>query len=328
MVEINHVQPLKPMPMKWLKLLLPAAGIMLSACTTTVITDDPYYEVTTAADVLLGKDLWYIDIDETIGNESANFMQIAFTLSFDNGHLRANNNLTALGNLGSGMGMEIGSYAFSGNLLKVYHDIDGLKDMRIEVVNAHKVRLTDIYTGTSYALYGYYLDEFDYEALFYDNLHYFLQEYTLWEKTYTSTYGALNDFDQENFLNFSNSGGDLLFQSSIDKPGTSPGQVYWDYQGVYTVYQVAGEPYLKTLTLDYDYLGNDYFEISVLDKATIELFHPASGTVYVFKGRYPLQYLRPAGEDSLPEGGRLRIKYDIPEMKVKRLSDETSFNLI
>ena len=50
--------------------------------------------------------------------------------------------------------------------------------------------------------------------------------------------------------------------------------------------------YLKTLTLDYDFLGNEYFELSVINDSKIELFHPASETVYEFTGRGYIQYLK------------------------------------
>jgi hypothetical protein len=53
--------------------------------------------------------------------------------------------------------------------------------------------------------------------------------------------------------------------------------------------------YLKTLTLDYDYFDNEYFELSVINDATIELFHPSSGTVYEFRGRGYIQFIRSSG---------------------------------
>jgi hypothetical protein len=50
--------------------------------------------------------------------------------------------------------------------------------------------------------------------------------------------------------------------------------------------------FLKTLTLDYDFLDNEYFELSVINDSKIELFHPASETVYEFEGRGYIQYLK------------------------------------
>ena len=52
--------------------------------------------------------------------------------------------------------------------------------------------------------------------------------------------------------------------------------------------------YLKTLTLDYDFFDNEYFELSVINDQRIELFHPSSETVYEFTGRGYIQFLREA----------------------------------
>ena len=49
---------------------------------------------------------------------------------------------------------------------------------------------------------------------------------------------------------------------------------------------------LKTLTLDYDSFGNELFELTVIDDETIELFHLASETIYEFKGRGYIQFLK------------------------------------
>jgi hypothetical protein len=59
---------------------------------------------------------------------------------------------------------------------------------------------------------------------------------------------------------------------------------------------VSGNYYLKYLTLDYDYLGNEYFELSVINDNTIELFHPTSGTLYRFTGRGYIQYKNKEGK--------------------------------
>ena len=40
-------------------------------------------------------------------------------------------------------------------------------------------------------LNGYQRTTFDYDFVFYDNIHYFLQEYEAWEKTYTSEMGVI-----------------------------------------------------------------------------------------------------------------------------------------
>jgi hypothetical protein len=131
--------------------------------------------------------------------------------------------------------------------------------------------------------------------VFYDNIHYFLQEYEAWEKTYTSEMGALNEFDYENYLQFLAGGNDSEFRSSQDVDVYDVNNIYWDYTGVYGVGNVTNNMYLKTLTLDYDYFDNEYFELSVINDATIELFHPTSGTVYEFKGRGYIQFIRSSG---------------------------------
>ena len=43
-------------------------------------------------------------------------------------------------------------------------------------------------------------DEFDYDMLFYDNIEYFMQEYTAWERTDISLTGTPNPFDEEHYL--------------------------------------------------------------------------------------------------------------------------------
>ena len=68
--------------------------------------------------------------------------------------------------------------------------------------------------------------------------------------------------------------------------------IYWDYTGVYGVGDVSGNMYLKTLTLDYDFFDNEFFELSVINDSTIELYHPNSGTVYEFAGRGYIAYYR------------------------------------
>jgi hypothetical protein len=69
----------------------------------------------------------------------------------------------------------------------------------------------------------------------------------------------------------------------------------------------------KTLTLDYDYLGNDYFEIYVINDSTVELYHMFSGTIYEFTGREFQQYLKLGNET-----GKKRVKTKNPVMNVVR----------
>ena len=71
--------------------------------------------------------------------------------------------------------------------------------------------------------------------------------------------------------------------------------------------------HLKTLTLDYDFLGNDYFELYVIDDSTVELYHVASETVYEFTGRGFVQYLK-----SKESSGKKRTKSSNRKMNVDR----------
>ena len=159
-------------------------------------------------------------------------------------------------------------------------------------INNNTIELYNPNNDTSYFLDGYQRNNFDYDFVFYDNIHYFLQEYNAWEKVFTSNYGAINEFDNENFLQFLASGNDSEFRSSQDASGTNVNNLYWDYTGLYGVGNVAGNNKLKTLTLDYDYFDNEYFELSVINDGRIELQHNASGTAYEFVGKGYIQYLK------------------------------------
>jgi hypothetical protein len=119
-----------------------------------------------------------------------------------------------------------------------------------------------------------------------------LQEYVAWEKSYTSNFGAINEFDNENYLQFLAGGNDSEFRSSQDSKGRNVNNLYWDYTGLYGVGNINGNAYLKTLTLDYDFFDNEYFELSVINDGKIELYHPRSGTVYQFVGKGYIQYLK------------------------------------
>ncbi|MGB5273252.1 MAG: nicotinic acid mononucleotide adenyltransferase, partial [Flavobacteriaceae bacterium] len=136
------------------------------------------------------------------------------------------------------------------------------------------------------------------------------QEYEVWEKVYASDGGALNDFDRENYLQFFPS----YFRSSVDEVGTATGALQWDFVGDYQVYDTENDETLKTLTLAYDFLGNDYFELYVINDVTIELYHVASGSVYEFRGRGYQQYLK-SGKGTVD---KKRTKTVRPVMKVKR----------
>ena len=286
--------------MKTVKILLSFAltATLFTSCYTEVVVDE-YNAPTISLNQVLGSyEIWYVDINKTVGYGETPFLQKAFTISFRNGVLYANNNIVGLGDNGGGFGIDVGEFDAYDMVLDVYHDIDGFSTFDVYQIDSNILELYNPNNDTSYFLEGYQRSNFDYDFVFYDNIHYFLQEYEAWEKTYTSEFGAINEFDNENYLQFLAGGNDSTFQSSQDEPGTNPTNLYWDYTGVYGVGNVTGNMYLKTLTLDYDFLDNEFFELSVINDGKIELYHPTSETVYEFEGRGYIQYLRTASSKS------------------------------
>ncbi len=283
----------KPRTMRIGKLLFGTLfiGLLVSSCYTEVVIEDDFIEespINTAL-ALESFDLWYVDINATKGNGEVPFLQRAFTISFDRGTVYANNNMVGIGKTGGGLGIDVGVYDTLTGAVEIDHDVDGLWLLEVYAINGSTIELLDTRSNTSYVLRGYQKSNFDYDMVFYDNIHYFLQEYEVWEKTYTSEVGAVNEFDNENYLQFFS---DESFRSSVDGIGTSLANLVWDYEGNFEVFDVANDASLKTLTLDYDFLGNDYFEVYVINDSTIELYHVASETVYEFKGRGYIQYLK------------------------------------
>jgi len=292
---------LKQTDMKTIKLLFSASlvAVLFTSCYTEVLVEDEYIEETpsiTLNQLLNSYELWYVDIDRSSGNGNVPFLQRAFTISFTNGTVSANNNLVGIGDQGYGYGIDVGYYDTFDFVLDISHDVDGFYSFEVTQLNDNEIKLYFPNSNLSYVLVGYQRSTFDYDALFYDNIHYFLQEYISWEKTYTSDFGNLNEFDNENFVAFLAGGGDGNFLSSQDPNGTNANDVYWDYTGIYNVDDVPNNRYLKYLTLDYDYLGNEYFELNVVNDNTIELYHESSGTLYRFKGRGYLQFKNKQGK--------------------------------
>jgi hypothetical protein len=287
------------------------ATLMVSCYADVIIEDDFIEESTFNTDqVLQSFDLWYIDINATQGNGEVPFLQRAFTVSFDRGVLYANNNIVGIGKTGGGYGIDVGTYGTLRGIVDIDHDIDGRWALEVFAINRNTIELYDARSDTSYFLKGYQTNTFDYDMVFYDNINYFIQEYDAWEKIYTSETGALNDFDDENYLQFLPN----FFRSSLDMPGTSISNLQWDFEGNYEVYNVQGDNSLKALTLDYDFFSDDYFELYVINDSTIELYHPDSGTTYEFRGRGYQEYLKSAKGDK----SKKRTKSSNPTMKVKR----------
>ena len=192
-------------------------GSLMTSCYTEVIVEEEYImESAFNTDrVLQSYDLWYVDINATEGNGEVPFLQRAFTISFNNGTVFANNNLVGIGKTGNGLGIDVGYYNTLRGTVEIDHDIDGLWLLDVFAVNGNTIELYDGRSNTSYYLKGYQRNNFDYDLVFYDNIDYFLQEYEVWEKIYTSDEGALNDFDRENYLQFFPS----YFRSSVDRSG-------------------------------------------------------------------------------------------------------------
>ena len=283
--------------MKTLKLLSGFAlvAILFTSCYTEVIVDDFNNTPSISLNQLLNSyELWYVDINQTTGFGETPFLQIAFTLSFRNGTLYANNNLVGFGTQGNGFGIPVGDYTTSNMILDIYHDIDGFETFDVYQIDNNTIELYNPNNDTSYFLDGYQRNTFDYNFIFFDNIHYFLQEYEAWEKTYTSEVGVLNEFDNENYLQFLAEGNDSEFRSSQDIDIANVNDIIWDYTGVYGVQDVTDNMYLKTLTLNYDFFENEYFELDVINDGLIELYHASSGTYYEFEGRGYIQFLRTA----------------------------------
>lgn len=296
--------------MKTIKLLsgFALAATLLTSCYTEVVVEDPidYAPNISLNQLLSSYELWYVDINQTTGYGETPFLQIAFTLSFRGGTLYANNNLVGFGSQGNGFGIPVGDYNAYDMILDVYHDLDGYQTFDVYQINSNTIELYNPFNDTSYFLKGYQRNNFDYDFVFYDNIHYFLQEYKAWEKTYTSEMGAINEFDNENYLQFLSGDNDSEFRSSQDVNVYDINNIYWDYTGIYGVANVANNMYLKTLTLDYDYFDNEYFELSVINDANIELYHPASGTVYKFRGRGYIQYMRSSGDSKTSKTSKIK----------------------
>ena len=307
--------------MKTIKLLTGFALIatLFTSCYTEVVVDDynGYNDPIpiNINQVLNSNELWYVAVEETIGYGESPFLQIAFTVSFRNGTLYANNNLVGIGSQGNGYGIAIGYYNAYDNILDVDHDIDGNDSFDVYQIDNNTIELYNPFTDTSYFLHGYQRSNFDYDFVFYDNIQYFLQEYEGWEKTYTSNFGALNEFDNENYLQFLSGGNDNTFRSSQDANGINPNNLYWDYTGLYGVGNVSGNMYLKTLVLDYDYFDNEQFELSILNDQRIKLYHPSSGTVYEFTGRGYIEYLRVGTETNRSKASGLNASSDCASSK-------------
>ncbi|MFC4636414.1 nicotinic acid mononucleotide adenyltransferase [Dokdonia ponticola] len=320
--------------MKTIKLLsaLALVSILCASCYTEVIVEDDIIVDTTPVitlnEVLTDYEIWYVDINRSSGPVAIPFLQKAFTVSFRNGNVFANNNLSGIGSNGGGFGIDIGFYNTFNFELDVQHDLDGGYSFDVRQLSVNEIEFYEPSTGSRYVLEGYQRSTFDYDLVFYENIHYFLQEFEAWEKIYTSDEGNVNPFDNENFLQFLPAGQSGNFRSSEDANGTAIDHIFWDYDGIYDVANVPGNLYLKTLTLDYNFPDNEFFELIVIDDETIELFQVSSGTTYQFRGKGYIQF-RTSEEDKNKKTPKYRkktedIKKDIQALKTKKLQKLTA----
>ena len=299
--------------MKTIKLLFSALAFTLFvSCSSDNYYEEPVEVIT--LDMLLDEyEIWYVDYNRSIGTGDVPFVANAFTLSFLNGKMYANNNLAGIGFTGDGLGIQVGFYDTYNMTLRANHELDGSVDFEVRQLNDNTLELYNHLENVTYYLEGYQTNTFDYDQVFYDNIEYFLQEYVGWEKTYTSESGFPNAFDYENYLAFTPEN-ITTFYSSEDEIGTNIDLVNWSFVGGYEVFDVDGYDNLKILTLDYDSGDNEEFELVVLNDETIELYHVDSDTTYEFSGKEFLQYLKNGSEkkggNNVSIEGRKRTKVE------------------
>ena len=82
---------------------------------------------------------------------------------------------------------------------------------------------------------------------------------------YSNDFETLNEFYKENYLQSMYYEAGDNFRSSRGENVDNIGIIFYDYDRNYTIEDVADNIYMKNLTLDYDYLGNEYFELIVIN---------------------------------------------------------------
>ncbi|MEQ6124493.1 hypothetical protein AAON49_09850 [Pseudotenacibaculum sp. MALMAid0570] len=295
--------------MRAIKLLLVTifTGALFSSCS--VIFEDVVDDSITLNELMSSYDLWYVDIHRTTGTGEVPFVTRAFTLSFFNGNMYANNNIAGIGFTGNGLGIVVGDYSTFGTTLETFHDVDGRHDFTVTQLSTNEIEIYDSFHNVAYILVGYQRGNFDYDRLFYENIEYFLQEYDAWERTNISATGAANAFDDEHYLQFTPEN-NTTFYSSHDQFGTNIGNILWDFTGSYEVFDVQGHENLKILTLNYDGGDIDEFELSVINDQLVRLYHLSSETTYDFTGRGFIQFLKNGekAKSTVRNNGRKRTK--------------------
>lgn len=294
--------------MKTLKLFfgLVIASLLFTSC---YVEENHYHDTVSLEELVTNYDIWYVDFHRTTGYGDVPFVSRAFTLSFIDGRMYANNNIVGIGYTGDGYGIQTGTYDTYNSVLTLDHSVEGAYSFKVIVDNQNSIRLYNSYENVTYYLEGYDVDTFDFDQVFYDNIEYLLQEYEVWAKTYTSEEGDLNDFDYENFLAFTPEN-ITTFYSSQDEISVPLSEIIWDFEGEYEVYNINGYDDIKELQLRYDGGFIEEFEMSILDDGAIELYHYSSGTTYEFEGWGYIEYKQ--GENSenntKTDSGRKRFK--------------------
>ncbi len=304
--------------MKTLKILF---GILISITTLTscvVVNEDVVVDdFVSLEEVVSGYDLWYIDFHRTTGSAEVPYLSKAFTVSFLNGRLFANNNIVDIGISGNGLGIQVGNYrSFNDGVIETNHRLDGVYSFEVVQLSNNEIRLDDINRNVSYFLIGYQRDNFDYTKLFNENIEYFLQEYVAWERT-DARNGVPNPFDKENYLQFTPEN-NTTFYSSHDGFGIDIDLIKWDFVGGYIIEDINGYGDLKYLTLNYDNGDTEEFELSVINDGTVELLHLNTKTVYTFSGRGYIEFLKGKKTSKKPVRNNGRKRTKIKRKKVDR----------
>lgn len=300
--------------MKTLKLLYLTliTSLLLSSCV--VVNDFNSSNYIPLEEAVEGYELWYVDYHRS--DARIPFLNKAFTLSFVNGDLFANNNIVDVGKSGNGFGILVGNYDTYSGVLETYHNLDGYYDFEVVQISANEIRLDDLNSNASYYLIGYQRNDFDYDMLFYDNIEFFLQEYVAWERTGAEN-GVENPFDEERYLQFTPEN-NTTFYSSHNDFGINIDRIRWDFVGSYIVNDINGYDDLKHLKLRYDNGDVEEFELRVINDGQIELYHIDSQTIYVFSGRGFVQYMKGTVKTSTKIKNSNRERTKIIRQKIDR----------
>lgn len=241
---------------------------------TSCVRDDDFYEGLSLEQKLHQYDIWYVNKAESRG-ATIDFLEKSFTISFERGFLLANMNLVDIGNRGGGLGFRIGDYYTTRGIFLEIQYRNNFYLFEVEQIRSNKIVLHDQYSSASYVLEGYRASRFNYNQLFSDNLHLFLQEFEAWEQT-GKRGGNANPFDQETYLRFVPERGNQYFDASRSPNGIAISAIRWDYRNTYSVNR-------NVLGLIFDGTLQE-FRIHVVKDNLIELEHLNSGTIYTFQG--------------------------------------------